>query len=150
MWTRLHTHQLVFGSCGLAGLFFLSPCATAQTASEQNIEQVIVTGMRLAGPTAQDVHVYDQQRIEQSGQSTVSDFLGTLPEVSLNSVESTSIGTTVRLRGAVPGSTLVLVNGQRVESASGGVAQQGFFDLNTIPLALVKRIDVLPSGSGVT
>src|SRR5215475_5557562 len=107
--------------------------------SNQTEEVVTVTGSRLPAAVsqgAQDVHIYELPRIEQSGQSTVTDFLNSLPEVSLNSVPSTFIGTTVRLRGAPAGSALVLINGRRTEPVTGGVAAFGFFDLNTIPLAL--------------
>ena len=51
-------------------------------------EEVVVTGSRIrrtnAQESAQDVKVYGRQQIEQSGQSTVSDFLNTLPDVSVN------------------------------------------------------------------
>src|SRR5258706_4861458 len=124
--------------------------AESATASSSQTEQVTITGTRLRPAqtqSAQDLHIYELPRIEQSGQSTVTDFLATLPEVSLNSVESTNGGTTVRVRGAIRGSVLVLINGRRIQPVTGGVAPFGFFDLNTIPLALVERIEVLPSGS---
>ena len=70
-----------------------------------------------------------------------------MPEVSLNSLESTFVSTTVRLRGAREGSTLILINGRRTQPVSGVAAPFGFFDLNTIPLSMVERVDVLPTGS---
>src|SRR5208283_1942411 len=52
------------------------------------LKEVVVTGGRLpgaAGQSAQDAaHIYDRERIERSGQITVSDFLATFPEVSLS------------------------------------------------------------------
>jgi iron complex outermembrane receptor protein len=141
------------------GALVLSPspvvAADADEPSQKNAaaiprlsEQVTVTGTRLGtAATGQDVHVYDTPRIEQSGQSTVTDFLDTLPEVSLNSVESSQLATTVRLRGAILGSTLVLINGRRTQDVTSGAALGGYFDLNTIPVALVQRIEVLPTGS---
>src|SRR5258706_11365654 len=106
-----------------------SPAATilaeSATASSNQPEQITITGTRLRAAqtqTAQDVHIYELPRIEQSGQSTVTDFLATLPEVSLNSVESTNLGTTVRVRGAIRGSVLVLINGRRVQPVTGGGA----------------------------
>src|ERR1700754_4990657 len=118
MWARVFTPHLVAGAaCGLFGVSFASCHAAAQDAPQQSrTEHVVGTGSRLAEQTAQDVRIYDQPRIQNSGQSTVTDFLATTPEVSLNSVQSTFISTTVRLRGAAPGSTLVLINGQRTES----------------------------------
>src|SRR6266446_2341852 len=125
----------------------------AEGGGESKLDQpdyVLVTGSRLpraAEETSQDVRVYDQPRIEKSGQSTVSDFLATVPEVSLVSPENATGATTVRLRGAIFGSPLVLINGRRTQPVTGGAAPFGFFDLSTIPLSLVERIEVLPSGS---
>src|SRR3546814_7089757 len=54
--------------------------------------------------------------------------------------------TTIQLRGLPKGTTLVLINGRRAgDSAS--YSDSGQFDLSTIPLALVERIEVLPAGS---
>src|SRR6266446_2304004 len=125
----------------------------AEGGGESKLDQpdyVLVTGSRLpraAEETSQDVRIYDQPRIEKSGQSTVSDFLATVPEVSLVSPENATGATTVRLRGAIFGSPLVLINGRRTQPVTGGAAPFGFFDLSTIPLSLVERIEVLPSGS---
>jgi outer membrane cobalamin receptor len=123
--------------------------AQRQSVSEAvQLPEVTVVGSRLPTAelqTAQDVHIYYHPRIEQSGQSTVSDFLGTLPEVSLLSPENTTNATQVRLRGAIFGSALVLINGRRTEPTTGGAATAGFFDINTIPLSLVERIEVLPT-----
>ena len=122
---------------------------TSETAPAQ-LEGIVVVGSRLpeaAGQSAQDIHVYDRPRIERSGQTTLSDFLATLPEVSLNSVESSNLSTTVRLRGAAQGSVLVLINGRRAQPVTGGAAFASYFDLNMIPLAMVERIEVLPNGS---
>ncbi len=116
----------------------------------QHAQQVVVTGTRLsqaAEQTAQDVRTYDRARLERSGQTTVADFLATVPEASLNSLESTFLATSVRLRGTREGSTLILINGRRTQAVTGSAAPFGFFDLNTIPMAMVDHIDVLPSGS---
>ena len=93
------------------------------------------------------MRVYDRERIERSGASTLAEFLATIPEASLNSLESTFGATTIRLRGAREGSTLILINGRRTQAVTGGAALIGFFDLSTIPASMVERIDVLPTGS---
>jgi iron complex outermembrane recepter protein len=121
--------------------------SSAATATLQKVE---VAGSRLSragAEGAQDVKIYNRERIDQSGQSTVSDFLNTLPEVSLSSVEATYLATSVKLRGLPEGSTLILINGRRVQSSSGNSSAFGFFDLNLIPLAAVERVEVLPTGS---
>ena len=57
----------------------------------------------------------------------------------------------VSLRGLGSGSTLVLVDGRRVaqsgNSNRGSQTGQGFVDLNTIPLGLVERIEVITDGA---
>jgi len=124
--------------------------ANVNAADPEPADAVVITGTRLpsaARQSAQDVRVYDREKIEKSGQSSVPEFLQTLPEVSLASPENTFGATTVRLRGAIFGSPLVLINGRRTQPVTGGAALVGFFDLSTIPISLIERIEVLPSGS---
>jgi iron complex outermembrane recepter protein len=115
------------------------------------LEEVIVTGSRIptvAGNEVQPVQSYTRQDIERSGQTTVSDFLNTLPDVSVNSSEAFNLNgvfpgmTTVQLHGLPVGSTLILINGRRLESNV-----FGFFDLSNIPSSAVERIDILPMGA---
>jgi iron complex outermembrane receptor protein len=119
------------------------------------INEIVVTGSRLASTTkegAQDVLLYTRQQIDNSGQTSVSDFLNTLTDVSVATTgggEQTFAGAgTARLHGLPVGTTLVLINGRPVET-TGGQAFFGIniFDMNSIPLAAVERIEVLPSGS---
>jgi iron complex outermembrane receptor protein len=119
------------------------------------LQEVLVTGSRLKQTSTQgpqELKVYSQQQIEQSGQTTVADFLNTLPDVSQATVESQFAlpagGTTVQLHGLPLGTTLVLINGRRVE-ASALQAKLGFvfFDLGLIPASAVERIEVLTAGS---
>lgn len=113
------------------------------------LQEVVVTGSRLPttskyGP--QEVRIYDRKRIEDSGQNSVAEFLSTLPSVSVTSPAfNHGFASTVRLRGLPVGTTLVLLNGRRVE----GSGSQGgsYFDLNNIPLAAVQKIEVDENGS---
>jgi iron complex outermembrane receptor protein len=147
---RVRLSALLLGGVSLLPGFAAAAEAGGETQPASETEQVVITGSRIplaAMQSAQDVRIYELPRIEQSGQSTITDFLNSLPEVSLSSVESSNIGTTVRLRGAARGSALILINGKRTQSATGGNVSNGFFDLNTIPLAMVERIEILPTGS---
>jgi iron complex outermembrane receptor protein len=117
----------------------------------EQLEEVVVTGSRIptaAGQQVVPVHSYTREDIEQSGQTTVADFLNTLPDVSTSIDESGGLTggfpgvTTVQLHGLPTGTTLVLINGRRVE-----VDTFGIFDLNSIPAAAVERIEVLPVGA---
>src|SRR6266404_123980 len=117
------------------------------------LEEVVVTGSRIpinatAGP--QDVKIYTRERIERSGQTTVADFLNTLPEVPLSNTDnrlSHSFGTTtVQLHGFPNGTTLVLIDGRRLETTGQEVAGD-FFDLNSIPISAVERIEIVSEGT---
>jgi iron complex outermembrane receptor protein len=117
------------------------------------LQEIVITGSRLRstnkeGP--QEVQTYDRPQIEQSGQDSVAAFLGTLPSVSsISSTTADGLASTVSLRGMPVGTTLVLLNGRRIESTglawwfTGG----DFFDLNNIPLEAVQKIEVDESGS---
>jgi iron complex outermembrane receptor protein len=115
------------------------------------LEEIVVTGSRIpvaAGQeTAQPVQIYSREDISRSGQTTVADFLNTLPDVSMNNVEGNNqnfLGrTTVQLHGLPAGTTLTLLNGRQTETGYYG----GFFDLGAIPAAAIERIEVLPVGS---
>ena len=116
------------------------------------LEEVIVTGSRIpqaANGSAQEIKVYTREQIDRSGQTTVFDFLNTLPEVSVSNTNSSlqnfAGATTVQLRGLPVGTTLVLINGHRVEAVGGFF--NSFFDLNNIPAPAVERIEILPVGS---
>jgi iron complex outermembrane receptor protein len=113
------------------------------------LEEVVVTGSRIptaAGQQALPVSTYSREQIETSGQTTVADFLNTLPDASINSVEGdlqSFLGrTTVQLHGLPAGTTLTLLDGRPIESSV-----YGYFDLGAIPVAAIERIDVLPVGS---
>lgn len=115
------------------------------------LEEVVVTGSRIptaAGQQPVPVRVYTRQDIENSGQTAIADFLGNQPDVSLSYREDGSLvggfpgRTTVQLHGLPIGTTLVLLNGRRVETST-----LGYFDLNSIPLSAVERIEILPVGA---
>jgi iron complex outermembrane receptor protein len=112
------------------------------------LQEVVITGSRL--PTtfeygAQEVQIYGQAQIEESGQTSVADFLSTLPSVSVTLPILTANGTTVQLRGLPVGTTLVLLNGRRLQSS--GTTGGEYFDLSEIPLAAVQKIEVDENGA---
>jgi len=115
------------------------------------LEEVIVTGSRIpevAGQRVQPVRSYTREDIERSGQTTVFDFLSNLPDVSGGIIGETFIGysfqgkTTVQIHGLPVGTTLLLLNGQRLE-----VGSVGFFDLSNLPASVIERVEVLPVGA---
>lgn len=136
------------------GYVVQDPASPTRAGEPAVLDEVVVTGTRLrgAGNSALPVETYSRADIEASGQPSVATFLSTLSEVSTSIPDSGfSGGSTIRqsgiqLRGLPAGTTLVLLNGRRVEpgsiSTSGSVV-----DLNSIPVAAVERIEVLPIGS---
>ena len=117
-------------------------------AGPTQLDQVVVVGSRLniPGGGAARVTVLDQAAIQRSGATQVSDVLRLLPQASTSFDESGNAGflgaAAPQLRGLSPGSTLLLLNGRRLNT-SGSQFASDFFDLNQLPLAAVDRIEVL-------
>lgn len=128
------------------------PPAADAPAAARELNRVEVTGSRLKridadGPTP--VNIYTRTDIDQSGQPTLERFLSSLNEASVNVGEG-GVGQTqgqggVQLRGLPLGSTLVLINGRRVQAV--GSSSGDFFNLNLIPMAAVERVEIVPVGS---
>ena len=127
--------------------------ATAQVVSDttaQPTQEIVVTGSRIARPdleSSSPIAVVGQQEFQvQAGSANVENVLNDLPQVSpTTSSTSNNPGggvATVNLRGIGSQRTLVLVNGRRYVSYD--VNQ--IIDLNTIPSALIERVDVVTGG----
>ncbi len=115
-------------------------------------DRVEVTGSRLKRVSTEGpmpVNTYTERDIINSGQPTLERFLSGLNEVAMTAGEGTAGSTlgqgTVQLRGLPLGTTLVLVNGRRMQAAGSSAAN--YFNLNLIPLAAVERVEVVPVGS---
>ena len=127
-------------------------------ATAQEMEQVVITGSHLnlnrsmmTGIGA--VTVIDKDAIERSGATSVETLLQRMSASAGFAGNQTNAywgengyGTTqVNLRGLGANRTLVLINGRRV--VSGGTGANSSVDLNTIPVAMVQRIEVLKDGA---
>jgi iron complex outermembrane recepter protein len=128
-----------------------TPSREEEATRAMQLEPVVVTGTRLKeNEGALEVQVYTQEAIRRSGQTTVADFLNTLPVVSqtvdAGSLQTSNASTGVKLHGLPLGTTLVLIDGRRV-SVSAAAAFNNMFDLNNVPLGAVERIEVLPQSS---
>jgi len=133
------------------------------------LEGMEVTGSRLRqmdveGPSP--VLVFDNNFIVRTGFGTVEEFMRTLPQnfsgagagrQSVPNDENPSFSVRqpgqsgLGLRGLGSSSTLVLINGRRAPLSgvgnTGTATQQSFFDINTIPMGLIDRIEVLTDGA---
>jgi iron complex outermembrane recepter protein len=134
--------------------------AAASTAANKNVKQLKtfeVTGslIRQSDKTGfQSVQRVTQQDIKNSGAATVTDFLRS---TSANSASSWGEGTSsstspggagIALRGLSEKYTLVLVDGQRVANYALPVnGTDSFFDLNSLPINMVDRIEIVKTGA---
>lgn len=135
--------------------------AAAKTAAKgddvQQLKRFEVTGslIRSADKVGfNQVQTFKAKDIEESGYTNVSDFLR---GASANSASSWSESTQnnfsaggagLALRGLSMKYTLVMVDGQRVAPyafASNGT--DTFFDLNTLPLNVIDRIEIVKTGA---
>ncbi len=154
MSTNLKLQTAVHLALGVgAGAMALSyvPNAVAQDADSQElddatIEEVIVTGSRIARAdidSASPVTVISREEMAATGLTDVGDLLQSMPSMS-----GSPIGTTtnnggngavlVDLRGMGVNRTVTLINGQRV--VDGG-------DYQTIPSTMIERVEILKDGA---
>ena len=139
--------------------------ATTAAAAIDDADMIVVTGSRIRrDPLNQDspVIVLDQSAIQQTGLSAIADVLQRLPSASggLNTKVNNSgnIGNPPDGGGVGAGSaeinlrylgakrTLVLVDGLRFVNGSSASGIPSTVDLNTLPVGLIERIEVLQSG----
>jgi iron complex outermembrane receptor protein len=123
--------------------------AFAQDQDAEKLETITVVGSRIKRTdieTSQPVFVLERQDLQKTGLSSVGDILQDLSTngAALNTTfNNGGDGTTaVDLRDLGAGRTLVLVNGRRWVRNLGG-----FVDLNTIPVSIVERIEILKDGA---
>ncbi|MEO7775256.1 MAG: TonB-dependent receptor [Steroidobacteraceae bacterium] len=132
----------------------------AQSGSAEDVSEVVVTGSRIQRRDASAVGpltTLTADDIALAAPTSAGDLLQALPSVgvSLNSngTQGTAYGVSsinLRYLGSAEGSgnrTLVLVDGHRWVNAVGGRGFRDFVDLNTIPLGIIDRIEVLKDGA---
>ncbi|MCK7596056.1 TonB-dependent receptor [Microbulbifer sp. CAU 1566] len=121
--------------------------------TQAQVEEIVVTGSRIQRATdansATPISVFDAAQLEQSGQTTLEDFLQNIPSMTGgqlgSSVNNGSAGlATASLRGLGSSRTLILMNGRRLSSSGGAT---GVVDLNTIPTSIIERVEILRDGA---
>jgi iron complex outermembrane receptor protein len=132
-----------------------APAATAP-APLPALQEVVVTGSRIVQPglsSISPVTAISAKQIASQGVTSVEDVLNSLPQVVADQGAMASNGATgtaeVNLRDLGPQRTLVLVDGKRMMPGqpTNVVLDANAADLNTIPIALVERVDVLTGGA---
>jgi outer membrane receptor protein involved in Fe transport len=121
-------------------------------AEDKSVEKISVTGSRIKrldmeGSTP--IQITSDVEIKLSGFTRIEDLLNSLPQIEASQTSFISNGASgaanVDLRGLGSTRTLVLINGRRMAGGTSGAA-----DVNQIPAALVKRVEVLTGGGSST
>jgi iron complex outermembrane recepter protein len=113
---------------------------------------ILVTGSRIARATATTpsaVTVVTRDELLAAGRTMVGDILQALPEqgnaINAQFNNGGDGATRIDLRGLDVDRTLVLVNGRRFVAV--GTGADSTVDLNTIPLAVIDRVEVQKDGA---
>jgi iron complex outermembrane receptor protein len=122
-------------------------------AQEETIQEVVVTGSRIAQPNLETTSPVTQVTAEDvitQGVTKIEDLVNQLPQAFAaqnSTVSNGATGTaTVNLRGLGATRTLVLVDGRRMPYG-GPTTASAAPDLNQIPTALVERVEILTGGA---
>ncbi|WP_161786520.1 TonB-dependent receptor domain-containing protein [Sphingopyxis sp. LC363] len=134
--------------------------AASPAMAQDDGDEIIVTGSRIAKSeftSADPIQVIDPETAKRQGQVQLADVLQSTPaaqgSIQINSAISNRFVAnggndvqTVSLRGLGAERTLVLINGRRAGPAGirGSVAP---FDLNVLPLSVVRQVEILKTGA---
>ena len=102
---------------------------------------VVVTATRIPTRTSEvlsDISVIEREDIERAGNASLPDLLKTLPGVQTTSSGGPGASGTLSLRGTNSTHALVLVDGQRISSATLGTTA-----IEHLPLEQIERIEIL-------
>lgn len=112
----------------------------------ERVDEVIVIGSRIDrnGEGPAPVQVFTRRMIDDLGATSIPDVLRYTPQQPFSHAEHyySNGAEYSQLRGIGVDTTLILINGRRVVPTSSSLVLNAF-DLNSIPLAAVERIEVL-------
>ena len=138
----------------ILGLFFVAtlPTTLSAQADGADVEEVVVTGTRIADPnvtSSSQITSIDGEELLVRGITRVEDYLNDLPQISPGQSITNSNGAsgtaTANLRNLGCSRTLVLMNGRRMVSGTTGGGNCA--DLNTVPTLLLDKVEVLTGGA---
>lgn len=151
----MHLRKSVLASAVIAALH-AAPCVLAQQAASSGggADTLVVTGSRIARPeleSAMPINVLSMEDVRKFGRVTVYDALMLNPAVAPGLGELNSGGqeydkgvANINLRQMGNNRSLVVVDGHRWVS---GGARTSAVDLNTIPSALIDRVETVTGGA---
>lgn len=147
------------------GLALGAPATFAQTQTiqaDEKIEKIEVTGSHIRRTDMEGPSPVTSLSAADIAKTGVTDLIGLFTKLPIsgqgtfstqaNSSDDTANGgSSVSLRGLGADSTLILINGRRVSvSPFAKNIDTAFVDINNIPLAAIKRIDILKDGASAT
>ena len=139
----------VVAGLGFVQLALLSTVAHAQD-STKVLNPVVVTATRSPKKLSEIgrvVTIISAKDIANAQGKTLPELLNTVPGITFSGAENVpGISSSLYLRGASTGNTLILVDGFPVNNAG---AVDGSYDLNAFPLDQIDHIEIL-KGSGST
>ena len=136
----------------LFGLAFSFVAVPFSALAQDDVEEVVVTGTRIADPnvtSSSQITSIDGEELLVRGITRVEDYLNDLPQISPGQSITNSNGAsgtaTANLRNLGCSRTLVLMNGRRMVSGTTGGGNCA--DLNTVPTLLLDKVEVLTGGA---
>ena len=136
----------------LLGLVFSFAAIPFSALAQDDVEEVVVTGTRIADPnvtSSSQITSIDGEELLVRGITRVEDYLNDLPQISPGQSITNSNGAsgtaTANLRNLGCSRTLVLMNGRRMVSGTTGGGNCA--DLNTVPTLLLDKVEVLTGGA---
>ncbi len=119
---------------------------------EVSFEEVIVTGSRIKRDTyssASPISSFSSEDFKNSGVTGVDEFLKDIPaftgfQLGASTNNGNDGARKVDMRGLGFNRTLILINGRRQVGDANG---DGAVDLNSVPSAMIKNIEVLKDGA---
>jgi outer membrane receptor protein involved in Fe transport len=154
---RLLVGTIVGGSVlAMAGSAFAQAAPEPQTdESVAEIDEVVITGSRIRrDPTNAPTPLIQitGEQLLTTGQTTVIDYLATLPALQNSQVPSDTTGANLgigglslpNLRSLGAGRTLTLVDGRRHVGSNGG---QLSVDVDAIPRLLIESVEIVTGGA---
>lgn len=127
---------------------------TADATAQDDEALIVVTGSRIARPGVESpspVTVVGSEDIKLQGTTRIEDILNSLPAVAASQASGLANGAdgtaTVDLRGLGSTRTLALINGRRIVPGDPSPASGSAADINIIPAAMLKRVEVLTGGA---
>jgi vitamin B12 transporter len=127
-----------------AFLLVVRPAAVAQPAtSGDQLPEIVVTPDRVEEPISQTgstVSVVDIADIDKTGPKGIIYALQGVPGVEIHETGGDGSATTLSIRGANPGESLVLIDGIRVGDPT---QTDGSFDFGNLSVTDIERIEVL-------